>query len=259
MELFPADGHDKPQETHDEVLQQVTEILEMARMKNSQFLEIELRLGRFATNNHFTPGYSCRDLANKLMCALAKNCQHKLGWTEIKKHQFMTATFPKNIRKRTHILKPPEIVRKNKITTLDIGSDREYGLRLAVSEEIPIRDNFYDTEEPMNLRITERASFIQTLKLSPLLEVTFQYDISKTSTKGATKMDLTKNPSEYHCEIELIGNLVPLANKTEQRKQSQLIAAALLSCGRELFGNFRLTDNGLERLPTPALHFIKIS
>lgn len=233
----------------DACVSRMVSLMETAREK-SKHIEMELRLGRFNSENHFQPGYGSRELANKLVDAMMMNCKHKPNWQKLEPVQFFTAQYPGNVRKRVMAGKQ-ETIRKTRIGNVDIGSNREFGLRFAVNEELPIVSDRVDIDPPLSLWITERVSFIETIQLTPQFSFRIRYDISKQSQKEQNKLQLESKKADFHCEIELMDELTCDSNYLK------LIAMELLNIGKSCMGTHYMTSSGKMKLTPPNLFLIK--
>lgn len=243
---------------NDPVLLRVTNLLEQARSQNSKHLEVEVRIGTFSEANHFVAGYNNVALSGKLLSRLRKNGSQKSNWTTLNQQTSLNAEYPGNIRKRvTPPNKVPSICVKRKLATIDLGSDRVFGFRVCLSEEKPVElSKSLESSEPLSVRYCERASFTQRLEVGTNFFVNLQYDISKVTVPSKDKKECTKLPAEYHCEVELMDKLFTMGNPEEERRQSMMIAYAMLHQAKALLGTHRFNGETFEPLPRPTLHLI---
>jgi hypothetical protein len=258
------DGFDELQhfeETHavetarDPVIRSLAALVDFVRNSPDQ-LELEIRVGAFGQDHSFTPGYSHVPVISKMMKRLRNNTLKLKTWTELAKVPiFNSGEYPNNVRKRVPL---NQLITKRKLAKIDIQSDRGMGLRVCLSSEIPVTDPqvIQDCEKnaPISLRIINRASFVQKISFSNGFEFSVQYDISKVSQPAANKLECTKNPACYHCEVELKTPLAKLGDAETELRQNQMIAYGLLSCAKTFLGTHRLVENDTsERLPPPSL------
>lgn len=243
-------GDDVTAELKDDIISKMVNAIDCARATGSKHLEMEIRLGRFTQDHHFQPGYGSMNLANKLIDSLRKNCETKQGWTQVKPLQIITAQYKDDIRKRVIPGYPQEIIRKRKLATIDIGSNREYGFRFAISEELPVQDHHCDRDPPLYLWISERVTFDY---ISPVdSSIHLRFDISKTSQRGSNKLEACEKKADFHCEVEFI------ESGASSSLTSFQIANILLSTARETMGNYRKNEEGhLIRIPPAKLFLMK--
>lgn len=245
-------GPDGRNEVDDTIVSRMVTLLESVRGRSHR-VEIEMRLGRFASDSRFQPGFGSRELANRLVASLQRNCAMKPGWSAIDPVMFQTGHYADDIRKRT-TNGIAEVIRKTRIAHLDIGSNREFGLRFALNEESPVMNHRADVDPPLLQSVTERASFIETLQLSPDFSIRVRYDISKQSQRKQTKIELEEDKADFHCEIELCD---PLHSEPKSLEKSRLIAMALLYIGRACMGTHYAGPTGKVKILPPTLFLLK--
>lgn len=226
------------------IVERMAALMESARGARA---EMELRLGKFSGQAHFQPGFGSRELANKLVAALQMNSKHKPGWSAIDPVQFVTAQYPGNVRKRVTPGRAQEVVRKTRIGCVDIGSNREFGLRFAVSEEVPASEPA-DGEPPVSVWVTERASFTEDIALSGY-NIRVRFDISMQSQPAANKKLIEEKKADFHCEIEIVDGF--------DATRSRAIAQKLLDIGRACMGTHYHTQAGKIKMPPPNLFLMK--
>jgi hypothetical protein len=244
----------------DPVLNAVCDLVAYVRNHNTEPLELEIRVGLFGQDNTFNPGYSHVALMRRMMVRLQNNCAKLKNWTKLDELKFLTSEFPNNVRKRTCPQTKPVLIEKKKLAKIDLSSNRIMGLRVCLSNEIPITDSkvITDTEktEPISLRIVHRASFIEKVSFDNF-SVSFQYDISKISCTARNKIECTKTPATYHCEIELKDKLQKLGNEEEEKRQNKLIAFTFLNHAKTFLGTHKLIQGEVsEQLCQPCLSII---
>ena len=261
---------------NDSILIKMTDMLELQRSQNSNTVELEIRIGLFNEGNVFIPGYNNITPIKRLIARLKNNGQQKNNWTTLDPVQFMDAIFG-DVRKRIIPGNAPILCVKKKISTLDIGSDRIFGFRVSLSDEkVPTVDDIVrafpkktltsmqeclkelSNEPPALIRYAQRQSFVQKIDFKNGFVVNLRYDISKVSC-AKSKMDLTRTPASYHCEIELLDKLFKFGNIEEERQQSKMIAYVMLSQAKALLGTHKNQAEVYEVLPRPCLHFISQS
>ncbi len=244
----------------DPVFNALYDLVSYVRNHNSENLELEIRVGLFGQDNTFNPGYSHVALMRRMMIRLENNCSKLKNWTHLGEIQYLNSEFPNNIRKRTAPQTKPIIIEKKNIAKIDLSSTRIMGLRVSLSSEIPVIDLKRVTEceknDPISLRIVRRASFIEKISFDNF-SVSFQYDISKVSSAARNKIECTKTPATYHCEIELKDKLLKIGNEEEEQRQNKLIAFTFLNNAKVFLGTHKLMPGDTsERLCQPSLSII---
>jgi mRNA capping enzyme, beta chain len=264
-DVDPIDEKDVFDALKDPLLQSITEFVAYMRSKNSENLELEIRVGSFASDQTFHPGYSHVPLMRRMTKRLETNCSKLNSWTALPQISFLSGEYLNNIRKRVAPQQIPIIIQKRKLAKIDISSDRLMGLRVSLSEEIPVAaskllDAQNKEQEPIQVRCIYRASFQQKIHFNNKFSVLVQYDISKVSTGAPNKLECTKTPAQYHCEVELKDKLIKLGNPDEERIQNQCIAYALLQCAKTFLGTHKMVNGEIsERLNQPLLTMISSS
>jgi hypothetical protein len=244
----------------DPIFISVCDLVCYLRNHNSEPLELEIRVGLFGQDNTFNPGYSHVALMKRMMLRLQNNCAKLKNWTKLDDFKFLTSEFPNNLRKRTCPQTTPILIEKKKLAKLDLSSNRIMGLRVCLSNEIPVTDSKRITEcekiEPLSMRIVHRASFVEKVCFDNF-SVSFQYDISKVSSAARNKIECTKTPASYQCEIEIKDKLIKLGNEQEELRQNRLIAFTFLNNAKTFLGTHKLVSNDVsERLCQPSLAII---
>jgi len=255
---------DKPKSV-DEVQESVVRMLQHIRENHKDDLELELRVGKFTSENEFVSGYTHdhMDLINRLLQRLKKNTEHsdyKKTWTMEPKYLMMRCQFAKNIRKTCRPSYREEFLMKKLVGKIDIHTDRQYHLRASLIKEIQIDCNqsqyeYLKKTAPISVRYIQRASFQEVVPYigsQDLKEIVFQYDISKVSEAAPTKKKCTEIPCTYHCELELKTKLIPIPDKKVETQQNYLIADMLISRARALLGTSHLDSEKVLRPLPPA-------
>ena len=257
-DLDPLDEKDVI--SNDPILISITELVAFVRSKKSEHLELEIRVGTFGQDNTFHPGYSHIGLIRRMITRLKNNCAKLKSWTTLNEVAFLNTEFPNNVRKRVGLTPIPIIVKKEKLSKIDIGSDRMMlGLRVSLSRETPVLgsslvDNEGKELAPSSIRYIHRASFIQKIHFTNTFSVSVQFDISKVSQSAPNKLECTKTPAQYHCEVELLDKLTSLNNPEEEIIQNQYIAYALLQAAKTFLGTHKIIVGEVpERLTQPNL------
>ncbi len=254
-DLQKFEEKDAIETTRDPIIRSLVALVDYTRSHNSEHLELELRVGTFGQDHSFTAGYSHVPVISKMMKRLKNNALKLKTWTDVGKAEFNSCEYPNNVRKR---VPPNQIITKRKLAKIDIQSDRGMGLRVCLSSEIPVTDpqtlQDCDKNEPISLRIIKRVSFVQKVCFANGFDFLVQYDISKVSQAAPNKLECTKNPACYHCELELKTALSKLLDPETEMRQNQMIAYGLLSCAKTFLGTHRIVENDVaERLPPPSL------
>lgn len=233
-----------------------------------QPLELEVRIGQFSNGNTFLTGYrhNERDLIKRLKERLEKNVSHLPNWTQPGMQSiFIRAEYENGIRQDCIPgSNQSKFNSKKCIEKLDLISDRAYDIRISLSEEFSI-DTSQDTElcvslktkKPTSVRYIYRATYIEKVPIDEDGFFSLQYDISKVSQPSADKMDCTKAPCNYHCEIELLPGFKRLEDKREEMLQNEFIAKSLLARAKALLGtHIKLDNNNYKVLPCPRLKLL---
>jgi hypothetical protein len=244
----------------DPIFISVCDLVAYVRNHNSEHLELEIRVGIFGQDNTFNPGYSHVALMRRMMLRLQNNCAKLKNWTQLDDFKFVSSEFPNNLRKRTCPQTQPVLIEKIKLAKIDISSNRIMGLRVCLSSEIPVTDSKRVTEcekiDAISKRIVHRASFVEKVSFDNF-SVSFQYDISKVSSAALNKIECTKTPATYQCEIEIKDKLLKLGNEEEEIRQNRLIAFTFLNNAKTFLGTHKLVSHDVsERLCQPSLAII---
>lgn len=250
----------------DNVFGSVVKMVEYVRERHKEDIEMELRIGQFTNNGEFFPGYQHQNKAviSRLLKRLEKNSKDINTWENVKQYVFIRAEYPNGIR-QTCIPKQENSKTfsiKKRLGKVDISTDRIYDLRFSLCRETPVQiskdhaiHEMVKKNKPESVRVMQRASFTEEIPMGDY-KFKLQYDISKVSKQSQTKLSCTKYPCTYHCEIELLGKLLPLSDKDEENRQNEFIARSFISRGKALLGTFTLTPSGLVELPQPKLYLL---
>jgi hypothetical protein len=234
------------------------------RSKNSEHLELEIRLGTFSQDHHFTPGFhhTQRQIIQKALDRFRTNGTKLKDWTTLPELNYIVSEYGDNIRTIVNPGSPLKTQKKKKLVTLDLTTDRSHGFRICLSEEMDLTEHTHPDiftmikkQAPLSVRFVQRASFLTRIPMDTS-DLRVQYDISKVST-GANKLECTKQPASYHCEIELKGHLHKLGNEEQEVYDNQFIANQLLCYAKALLGSYRKDDkNVYHALPQPKVFFL---
>lgn len=202
-------------------------------------LELEVRVGQMTTNYQFLPGYpyNHRQTCSKLIKRMNENCKvqqfNRQGcryqWSKIDSFQFLRSHYPNNLRTTNIPNKPKSYMVKNRIACVDVESDRDFHIRIALSTEEKVNMNrqhpMYNNinrKPPSFVRMGQRWSFIETVQCESFPDWSFQfrYDITKLTVAGSNKAECRKEPCTYHVEMELYSKVVH--SLTEQKNEVYL-------------------------------------
>lgn len=254
--------------SRDRVRDSVVRMIQYMRANHTQNMELEIRVGKFSTDNCFHPGFSAdhRILINRMGNRMHKNTIHpemKHLWSSTPQSLVMRCEYEKGVRKTVKPNHEEEIIVKQRIGKIDITTDREYHLRFSLSRETKInltpKHHLFNTVNqgpPLSVRYLMRSTFtekIPSVTKDPEDDFCLQWDISKVSERAATKEKSTKSPCTFHCEIELKSQLKPLADKAKEEQQDQLLADLLLARARAVLGTSYIQGDSLRPLPPAKL------
>jgi hypothetical protein len=241
----------------DDIKNALTKMIQKIRKGDQSKLELEVRVGKFSTNHNFVPGYTVdhRILVNKMINRLETNCAEMPNWKMVPKEMFIRCFYSNNLRKTCIPNKKQTFMVKTRLSTLDILTERPYSIRIMLSNEdvISMTNNhvLYQAsikEAPVSMRFYLRATFIETVQITRdgnIIEFVFAYDVSKVSVNGKNKMTTTKEPCDYHVEIELKSKLNPVDNPVE----NALLCDLILARAKAVVGTYEKKNNIFQKLP----------
>jgi hypothetical protein len=256
----------------DSVFDKVLKMVEKYR-KSKKNLELECRIGQFTTQHQFVPGYEYQHLKviTKMISSLHKKVACCSNWSSIERYKFCRCQFAHDIRS-THIEGKKAIyVKKKGIDKINIKTDnREYDVRFALASEevVELKQNkdvynMISKSEPDNVRLGKRLSFFEEVntnnddKKPNDFEFKLRYDITQFTKPARNKIEACGEPTDYHCEIEMDNQLLPLENKEIENKQNRYIAKVLLSRIGSLLGTSVITPSGHESLDHPKFYLLQ--
>lgn len=208
-------------------------------------VELEFRLGQHR-NGNFVSGFppDSQSAVKNLIRRLRYNAEcPDLPWT-MKTSSFIVAQYEDGIRHICGLDKSEKFQRKEVLASVDFAANnRPYNLRLSLSREqdvcVPVDDMRRKTP-PKSVRIVLRHSFTETTDTGTV----FRYDISKVSPEGKDKMECSKKPCYYHCEVEYVSGTFSFDS--------------LWTRAISLLGSHRVYPDGrYEKLPKPELTVMK--
>ena len=253
----------------DPVKQNILTMLKFMRTHHKENLELEIRVGQFNSSNEFHPGYTQehRQLSKKLAIRMEKNSQHPTlsqTWEMVPKYIMMRCEYEQGVRKTCIPGRNEEFMTKKRVGKLDLTTDRQYQIRLALSRETKVNltkgHHMYERVKrgpPISVRYLQRGSFMEKLSGPHGNEFCFQWDISKVSTEAPNKNRATKHPCSYHCEVELKSKLKPLADKVTEQEEDLWLADHILARARVLLGtHYKETPEAPASLLPAAKFFI---
>jgi hypothetical protein len=233
--------------------------LEYMRAHPDEPLELEARVVVFSNDADCKVGYADFAVARKLVSRLEYNAKEVPNWSSVPSYQMVRGEHDQGIRQTCRPPAPDVFQQKNGVSRVDMVTDREYHLRVALAKELPVdakKQVELRTKAPKSVRLMHRASFIEEVPALSVsaLPLTFQWDISKVSDPAPTKKECTDKPCRYHCEVELKTKLSPLQDKELERAQNELIASLFLDRARALLGtHYQSSPDSLVALPPAKL------
>ena len=144
------------------------------RENSQKNLELEVRIGQFTSENDFISGYSAEfmSLITRMLKRLQKNTEVlKSTWKMVEpKYTMLRCEFDRGLRKTARPNFEEEYITKKRIGKIDILTDRQYHLRISLSEETKVdmvkSHPMYEVvkkQAPKSLRYIQRASFLEVI------------------------------------------------------------------------------------------------
>ena len=245
------------------VRESLLKLVQYVRKNYKEELELEVRVGQYTTDSlDFISGYAHEHLkvVNRLIQRIEKNTQvlHDTWTVADQKHMLIRCDYANNIRKTCRDQHEEEYMEKKRIFKLDLLSNRQYHIRVAVSRETKLKEIpvSLTKEAPKSVRYLLRASFKERIPsfATQFPELEFRYDLSKVSESAKNKQKAAERPCAYHVELELLTRLLPIENKELEAQQDLLITDMIIVRMQAILGGYKIDEAG-NNTPLPPASF----
>lgn len=245
----------------------------MKIFKDNDTLEMEVRVGKINSDLSFRAGYThdCRCVISRLLSRLMENVkkyeyenERNKRWTMEKQFVYLKSYYKYNGTTVIGINIPNQTEKyyiKRKNVVIDVQTTRPMDLRFSLNEEIPIILNRENDEKLFDLITRGHPNYVSMITRTSFFEhieilgarLVFRYDISKVSDPSKTKMESSKKPCTYHCEIEIM-NPVPKSTNLEHESQiNSIIIDMFIKRACVLLGTHVKSKNESKKLELPKL------
>jgi len=252
----------------DEIIKSIITFLQYMRSAPStDRLELEFRVGEFMTDQSFVSGYDAKhiDVTKRIRAALidaTKLNPQRWKLTEGSQHSVKHMYGP--VRRISYTTTDADgkkkVVRevvqhKQRVSSLDVYTDRPYHLRCRLSRETDVKDPIDLSKIPDSVQVVQRMSVQEFVPMGSSSDggLVVQWDISKVTPSSSNKKEACDLPCRYHCELELITQLHKLDDPELEANQDSFIARSLVERASWLLG----THSGTTPLPPPKLIVFK--